>query len=402
MIENSKNPQALARRKSLVLATYSAGAIALDFGISRLTFGAVLPAITRDFQLSYTEAGLLNTSNLAAYLLGILLVPLLARRWSLRALALYGHAVVAVSTLFSAFAPDPLSFGLARLFMGLGTGVGLIPLLTVLFEHSAPARRFAISAFVWSGIGIAPVLTGLALPHLLNEVDNWRIAFLTAGAIGGFLVILLAFALPDTAGRPGATATNQSFGFRKRRPGLWLPIFGAYLMYGMGYVAYSTFAGVRLHDAGTSVAAMSMSWIFLGLAAVAGNIVTASLLSRPSIKQIALIAAILCGVPGSWLLSQGLEILPVISVVLVGLGLTSTPAIVSAYIRDRSNDVDYASLFGTATAIGGVGQLLSPAIAGVFIDHFGTAAISAFAGCIYGLGVCLAVLDRFVARGPHT
>jgi MFS family permease len=89
-----------------------ASAVAQSFG--RFTYALLLPAIEGDLLDSYTAAGLLGTTNLAAYLLGTVAVSSLAQRCSPRALLLAGLAITT------------LGLGQLSLAEGLGTlGAGL-------------------------------------------------------------------------------------------------------------------------------------------------------------------------------------------------------------------------------------------------------------------------------------
>ena len=82
-----------------------------------------------------------------------------------------------------------------------------------------------------------------------------------------------------------------------------------------------------------------------------------------------------------------------VSAGLVGLGLSACPAVVTAYLRERTTEAHYPYFFSLATTVMGVGQLSGPAIAGTLADQFGLGSVPVFAGVSYGLGAVLALLD---------
>ena len=63
----------------------------LDIGVSRITYGTILPALSRDLGFGYVTGGALSAANLAAYLAGTLAAPSLGRRYGMRALARWGY-----------------------------------------------------------------------------------------------------------------------------------------------------------------------------------------------------------------------------------------------------------------------------------------------------------------------
>jgi MFS family permease len=221
--------------------------MALDIGVARITYGTVLPALRRDLSLSFFEAGALSAVNLAAYLLGTLIAPRLGRIASMRALARWGHAVFALGALASALAPEVLTLALGRVLTGLGAGVGLLAVFVVVFEQTRPGSRSVVSVGVWSGIGVAIVASGLAAPWLLGEPGSWRWAFGVGAILAGFVAWEVGrrpATMPRAAGALGTGPVAQALAPRSATA--WLGLFGAYFMFGVGYIAYSTFMGGRL------------------------------------------------------------------------------------------------------------------------------------------------------------
>jgi MFS family permease len=84
----------------------------------------------------------------------------------------------------------------------------------------------------------------------------------------------------------------------------------------------------------------------------------------------------------------------------VGIGLATTPAIVTALLRQRTTSIGYLNAFGKVTALLAVGHIVGPALAGLTAERIGSAAIvpllSAF---LYGLAAVLAWLDARLNAG---
>jgi predicted MFS family arabinose efflux permease len=378
------------------LLAWAGLAVALHVGMARFTYGVMLPALKRDLALDYFGGGALNAVHLLGYLAGTLAAPLLARRLGMPTISRAAHALVAVGATVCALAPavspaGPVLLAAGRLATGLGAGAAIVAILVIAFAAVPIALRPMASALVWSGMGFAVVLSGIAAGSLLDTGFGWRAAFLIAAA----LAALLAFVFP-----PRGSTSKASLGPARLRSGSrellrirWIFLVAAYLMFGAGYIAYSTFAGTRLAASGAPLAAVSGMWIAFGAAMIAGSALSFAVLRFEGRRKLALIAALLFGAVGagiSWSDTAGAALA---GALLVGVGVSSTPTIVSAYAAERCSAAEYPQAFSLATAAMGIGQLLGPLAAGALADRLGVDAAALFALAVYGLGAALAVLD---------
>ncbi|MEO5758079.1 MAG: YbfB/YjiJ family MFS transporter [Mesorhizobium sp.] len=375
--------------------------MALDIGIARLTYGAVLPGLAADLDLSFTGAGVLSAVNLAGYLLGTLVAPRLGKTHGMQWLASAGHAAVACGAAVTALAAEPIVLGIGRALMGTGAGVGLLALFVIVFARTPVRFRAAASTMIWSGIGLALVLNGVLLSHLLGA-GEWRRAFFFAAILG---VAVTAGLRPGRRGEAlpanAQSASRVEEQTRRTDARRWIPLFSSYFMFGVAYIAYSTFAGARLAASGASVTVMSASWVVLGIATIVGCILTAVLLSTPGIRRSALSVILLCGAVGAYLVGFDGALSALLASFFVGLSLAATPAIITANVRQRTSDAAYARVFSLATASLGVGQLVGPVLAGMLADRYGPSAVTTFAAASYALGSVLALADAAFGHEPN-
>jgi len=390
-------PAALPPPSVLALTLWAALGVALNVGIARFTYGVMLPALQRDLALDYFGGGALNAAHLLGYLAGTLAAPALARKAGMARLARTAHALAALGALACALASGPLLLALGRLATGLGAGAGIVAILVLVLGAVPAASRSLASALVWSGMGFAVVLSGLAAGPLLESAHGWRLAFGLAAAIAA----LLAFAFPPRTLRAAgaAPAPAAARGLARFLGARWSFLYAAYFMFGAGYIAWSTFAGARLAAQGASAAAVSTMWIAFGAAMIAGSALSFAALRLDRRGSLALAAALAAGALGalaSWSEVAGAALG---GALLVGIGTASTPTIVTAYARERCAAEDFALAFSLATVALGVGQLLGPLAAGMLADRLGVAAAALFALGAYGLGVALSLLDGWAMRG---
>ncbi|MDQ8728525.1 YbfB/YjiJ family MFS transporter [Bradyrhizobium sp. LHD-71] len=382
----------------IALIVWAALGIALNIGAARFAYGVMLPSLRRDLSLDYFTAGALNAVHLLGYLIGTLVAPSLARRTTMARFSMLSYAVVAAGALLCAIAPQEplvgaLVFGLGRLTTGLGAGGGIMAVMVIAFAAVAAERRALVSAMVWSGMGIATILSGAAAPLLLADGWGWRIAF--AATVVLALSIAIFFpprGTPGDAAQPEGAA-HSTFNVRQLLAAKWLFLLAAYFMFAFGYIAWSTFAGARLAAASAPMIVIQMTWIVFGAATMMGAALTVPLSRSAALRHHALSVSFILAAAGALVTALDAGAAALIGALLVGLGAGATPTIVSAHARDRCRAEDYARAFSYAAAALGVGQLLGPLVAGRFADLFGTVAVPLLAAGVYSVGAVLAICD---------
>jgi predicted MFS family arabinose efflux permease len=173
----------------------------------------------------------------------------------------------------------------------------------------------------------------------------------------------------------------------------WMPLFAAYFMFGIAYIAYATFVGARLAAEGAPLSLISANWSVFGVTVIIGCMGISFLLSSSALRRSTLTLTLVSGAAGCAVSSLPGFNATLVSAGLVGLGLSACPAVVAAYVRERTTEAHYPYFFSLATTVMGVGQLSGPVIAGTLADRFGLGSVPVFAAVSYGLGAGLALLD---------
>jgi MFS family permease len=172
-----------------------------------------------------------------------------------------------------------------------------------------------------------------------------------------------------------------------------MPLFAAYFMFGIAYIAYATFVGARLAAEGAPLSLISANWSVFGVTVIIGCMGISFLLSSSALRRSTLTLTLVSGAAGCAVSSLPGFNATLVSAGLVGLGLSACPAVVAAYVRERTTEAHYPYFFSLATTVMGVGQLSGPVIAGTLADRFGLGSVPVFAAVSYGLGAGLALLD---------
>lgn len=386
-----------------VLIAWGALGIGLHIGVARFGYGVVLPALRGQLDLPYTAGGVLNAVHLAGYLAGTLAGPAIAARVGFARMGRGGNLLAAAGALTCAAAPGAWLLGLGRLGSGLGAGVAVAAILVIVFEGVADRVRGSISGAVWTGLAGGIIACGAAAPWLLQP-ENWRFSFLAAA----LLAIALALGFPPRGMQVPAVAGPRQAGaftygaIATRR---WMFLVGTYFAFGVGYIAYATFAGAQLAAAGAPPTVVAAAWTVIGMASLVGGLLSIPILGGRGPRMVALAGGMWVAALGSVVAGMGgaRPGMALLGAALVGLGMAAIPAIITAEARERSGAADYARAFSAATAALGLGQLVGPMVAGGLADQFGPEAAPLFAGLAYAIGGGLAVLDgRQLARATRS
>lgn len=381
----------------LRLIVWGALGVALHVGLARFAYGVVLPSLRNELGLGFTAGGVLNALHLAGYLAGTLMGPMLGRRMGLAQQMLAGNLLTAAGALLCAMVPTTfwgasLLLGAGRLATGLGAGATIIAIMVSVFSQVSESSRATASVLMWTGMAAALLACGIGAPWLL-EPGAWRLSF----AAAAMLAIVLALGFPTLIVPSFASAGEPEFKLASVATPRWAWLVATYACFGVGYVAYSTFAGARLSAAAAPIWVIASTWTTLGVATLAGSAATILLLRRPLLRAYALPVAMALAAAGCTVSAATNAGAAMSGAILVGLGLAATPALVTAAARARSSAADYARAFSIATAAMGLGQFAGPILAGGLADLFGAIAAPLFAAVAYALGAVFATIDRRVA-----
>ena len=386
------------------LVAWAVLGMAVDIGLARFTYGVTLPTMREELALDYTTGGALSSVHLVAYLLGTLSVPALARRFGQGRVARAGHLLFAVGAAACAAAPGTALLGIGRLLAGFGAAAGITSVVVMTQNAVEPRLRFAVSAAVWGGIGLAVIGSGALAPVLLAPGYGWRAGF----AISALLALLLAAAFPprtaaaQVAAAPAPSADREPFRAADLLRPQWLFLVAAYTIFGAAYIAYATFTGARLSALGTSIGFVQAIWVAFGLGCLAGSAGAILCFRTPAGARLALPLAFLASAAGAWASTGPTPGAAMAGAVLVGLGMASAPSGITARLRQRTSAAAYAQVFSYATAGLGIGQLLGPVATGALADHYGTIAVPAFAAAAYAAGALMAFADDRARPVPET
>jgi predicted MFS family arabinose efflux permease len=385
-------------QQSIALAMVLALGAAISLGVTRFSYGLLLPAMRADLGWSYTLAGAMNTVNALGYLLGALSMPRLLKRFDAVQILLFGAAAASVFMALTGFFTTAEPLLVQRLLAGVASAWVFVAggLLAAQLGARHAGRSGLILGVYYGGVGLGIVFSTLLVPSvdyfMLSTLHVWPQAwavawwFLALGCVVATLVLILKsaalrqFVQPASVKQTTATITQNATQFK------WAPFayaLAGYGMFGVGYIGYMTFVIALLREQSASTATITVFYALLGLAVMASSRIWAGLLDKYKGGQALAFLNFLLGcaivIPAltTWLPAL------VFSGVLFGGVFLSVVASTTALVRHNLPPAAWVGGISAFTVVFAAGQIVGPTMVGWIADGKGGLAqgllISAFA-----------------------
>ena len=378
-VRTSGTPSGLAIAFGLALGP------AVAIGLARFAYALLLPSMRADLHWSYATAGAMNTANALGYLAGALLAAVVARRYGTRRIFVAGLGVTVLALLATAGTANTVALVALRAVVGASGAVTFIAgavLVAAAASAISPHRAATLLGIYFAGGGAAIVASGLAIPYLLaatSLTDGWRWGWVLLAGLGAVaFAVATPLALASTEPPAPPVADRR---WPARRLG---PLLASYGLFGAGYIAYMTFIVAFLKGRGMGPSGITVFWVLLGAASIAGAFAWARPIARLRAGRG---PALVLGVLGAGALLPLVSKSPAAamgSAVLFGGSFLSVVTAVTAVARRSLQRHHWTPAIAGLTVAFAVGQCLGPVLAGVLSDRP--------AGLIVGLALSVGVL----------
>lgn len=358
-------PAAEGRRDVAVVAALAL-APAVGLGIARFAYALVLPDMRADLGWSYADAGWMNTTNAAGYLLGAL--------FAARAVAVFGafRTMVAgvwacvAALLLCALFRHAVPLNTARVLAGVGGGFAFVSggVLAAGVAQRNPARAAFLLGLFYAGPGLGILLSGLAIPVVLNWFGSgswpWAWAAMTV------LSVPMAMGLAPARGE--RSAAPAAAGEEKPRHGRMRWLLCGYFFFGAGYIAYMTFMIAWVQGRAEGAGFQALFWSVIGCAAMATPWLWAFVLQR--FLHGHAFAALTGLTAAGAALPLVFDTVPMLlaSAALFGSAFLAVVASTTTFVRRNLPQAQWASGIGVLTVAFGVGQIMGPVAIGAVND----------------------------------
>jgi predicted MFS family arabinose efflux permease len=331
-------------------------------GCSVLAPAGMLGELSEGLDVSIRTAGLLITFGAMMLCIGSPVMAWLTSRIERRTLLTVTLAVLALSNVASAFAPDYATLLMIRLIM-LAVGAAYTPQAAGTGALIVPVeKRGSTIAYIFLGWSLAAA-AGLPSITFIASHYGWHAVYASIGGLGCLSALLLAWRLPrGLIGAPVDLKTWVDLG-RNRMILLLLSITTVQMS---GQFVVFTYMGPllkKLTDAGPD--RVGLVFALYGVFGFVGVLIATRIVDSwgPFKTSILFTTLVLTGVTG-WALSAGFYPLMACSVAIWGLGFASTNSMQQVRLVAAAPPLAPASV-ALNTSVLYVGQAVGSAIGGL-------------------------------------
>jgi len=381
LMSTSLTSTAAPAQPALRLAFALSMGAAVSLGITRFSYGLLLPPMRADLGWSYALAGGMNTANAVGYLIGALITPMLMRRFGVTRLLVVGAVLASVFMAGSGFVTAAPALLLQRLLAGIASAWVFVAggLLAARLGEAGSSRGGLLLGIYYGGTGFGIALSALLVPQVLRAAADvphgWAWAWWALAIASAAATCLLAWAgraMPDSA--PAAHAAPSSAAAASAPP-VALRRFGwalaGYALFGMGYIGYMTFVIALLREQGASAGFITLFYALLGVACVASSRLWAGLLDRYRGGQPQALLNGLLGVATLLPVLSPSAPVALVSGVLFGGVFLSVVASTTALVRHNLPPARWAQGISMFTIVFAAGQIVGPTVTGWISDGAG-------------------------------
>jgi predicted MFS family arabinose efflux permease len=199
--------------KAVLMMSLAFGLVGLD----RFILLPLLPAISADLGLNYTQGNALVSALAVAWGVAAIFAGNLSDHLGRRAVLVPSVALFSLMSVFSGMAGGLTALLLIRALMGVSEGAVASTGVAVTVEASHPKRRGMNNGFFqcsisFFGLAVAPILATQLLEH-----TTWRNIFYIVGVPGLIVAVLLWMIVRE----PSAAPTAQSAAAKAPRAPFW-------------------------------------------------------------------------------------------------------------------------------------------------------------------------------------
>ncbi|MEU0498780.1 multidrug effflux MFS transporter [Mycobacterium sp. NPDC006124] len=302
----STAPQPPRHLLAILLCVIPLSQIPLD------VYTPALPQMVVD--LASTPAALQGT--VTVYMLGLAIgfipVGVMADAWGRRRVLLTCLAVVVVTSVLCAVAPNVGFLLVARFLQGLAACACMVLSYAIAADCFRGAKLISVSGILGAAWGLAPVIAP-AVGGVLVQYTTWRMVFALVAVLAALVAVLIATALPETLDATNRTPIAVRATSRAVVQTVRNPVFGCFvLVFGLLAAAQLAFgvAGPFLYQEGLGFAPAAYGAVALavGAANLLGELACGYFAVRISSRRLAFSSLALFGLGTAVLLVSGLTI----------------------------------------------------------------------------------------------
>jgi MFS family permease len=373
-----------------------------SIGLARFGYPLILPSMKEGLGLTHTAMGLLGSGNFVGYLIASLLGGYWASKYGPKRVILLSSALIGICMIFTGLSQGFLFALVMRFLTGLGSGGAYVPTIGLCMSWFAPQQRGTATGLIVSGNGFGLVFIGWFIPAIImaHGTEGWRSCWGFLGlCVLVFWVLTLFFLREPPQEKSSLNPSPLSWAkVYKSRP-LWHLAF-IYFTSGLSLPMFMTFFAAHAIRAGHLPAAtIGHIWSLLGFLSIFSGPIWGWVSDRLGRKTGLVIVYAFHGLAYSFFAGARQVGTFYLSAALLGIAAWAIASILSAATADYVGPRLAPAAIGFITVVFGVGQVISPFLAGLIADRTGSFSLAfalAASAAFVGLLSCLRLPSKIV------
>ncbi|MEH7418514.1 aromatic acid/H+ symport family MFS transporter [Neobacillus drentensis] len=369
-------------------------------GYDLVVYGSVVPFLTKEWNLSPIEAGVIGSYGLFGMMFGSIILSLLADRFGRKSIIIVSVAFFSIFTTISGFATGPQLFSWCRFLAGVGFGGTLPTVISLLTEYIPKSSKNKSITIALCGNQVGGILAPLVGVIVFASL-GWR-PVLWFSAIPLFLIPIIIKYLPESPQfliRKGkldilrTTLTKIDPNYHDRLiaeqtklpepPGERTPIIGLFknkmglstvlfcIVYFMGLLmiyGLNTWLPKLMQSAGYPLISSLGFAIFLNGGALIGTIIIGVIADRKGSKKLITCLYVLGAVCLALLGIKSNIFLLYLLIAIAGVCTMGNQSLLNAFVSQYYPNNVRSTGVGLANGVGRLGGMLGPTLGGVLLS----------------------------------
>ncbi|WP_163582116.1 MFS transporter [Gracilibacillus saliphilus] len=239
--------------------------IAVTYGLSRFSYGLMLPYINETINMDQSTSGVISSLSYIAYCIAILFAMVFSNKVTPKSFLVVAglSSIVGLGIISISF--NPVVLGLGIFLAGLSTGVSSPPYANIVSTNVETRFQNQTNSWINSGTSIGTASTG-AIAILMT--NSWRETYLIFMIIAIFVLIVNYKVLP----KHQSSERKGTVGYSKKEWGRSFQLIIASFFIGISCSAYWTFSRdfiLNLDSVPTYLG--EWFWVIIGVAGLLGG-----------------------------------------------------------------------------------------------------------------------------------
>ncbi|SDK26992.1 MFS transporter [Sediminibacillus albus] len=239
--------------------------IAVTYGLSRFSYGLMLPYINESINMDQSTSGVISSLSYIAYCIAIVLAMAFSNKVPPRSLLVVAGLLSIIGLGIISISSNPVLLGLGIFLAGMSTGVSSPPYANIVSTTVETRLQNQTNSWINSGTSIGTACTG-AIAIIM--ADSWRETYLI------FMVIAIFVLIANYKVLPGHQVSEKkvTVGYSKKEWRRSIQLIFASLFSGLSCSAYWTFSrDFMLSLESVPIYLGEWFWVIIGAAGLLGG-----------------------------------------------------------------------------------------------------------------------------------